>query len=126
MKAEYGKYYLLNSSKSYFCVDIQRSVIFQGTLAVKCGSGYGDSGHFGYLIDTSEKFGPDYETKNEIEFSDEDIIGEYNLKNTPLTYMDFSEDIAYFNKALYEATMLPKKYLPDCYFKSVELLNNLK
>lgn len=45
-------------------------------------------------------------------------------KNTKHTNGDI--DIAYFNKALYEATMLPKKYLPDDYFKAVELLNNLK
>ena len=89
MKAEYGKYYLLDNTKEYFCVDIQRRVKFSGTLAVKCDSGFFNSGHFGYLIDTAEKFGPDYETKNQIEFSDEDVIGEYELKDMPLTYMVF-------------------------------------
>lgn len=93
MKAEYGKYYLLDNTKEYFCVNIQRRVKFSGKLAVKCDSGFFNSGHFGYLIDTSEKFGPDYETNNEIEFGDENVISEYILKDMPITYMDID-----FNK----------------------------
>jgi len=91
MKAEYGKYYLLDNRKEYFCVDIQRCVKFSGTLAVKCGSSFGKDNHFGTLVDTSEKSGPDYDTNNEIEFCDNDIIGIYKLKDMPLLYTDFNQ-----------------------------------
>ena len=47
--------------------------------------------HFGYLVDTSNPYGPDYEQNLcEIEFTDEDIIDEYQLKEMMLPYMDFS------------------------------------
>ena len=89
MKAEYGKYYLLDNSKYYFCIDIRRLVKFSDTLVVKCDSGFLNDGHFGLLVDTTNPNGPDYDTNNEIEFSDEDIISEYTLKDMPLLYMDF-------------------------------------
>ena len=95
MKAEYGKYYLLNPNNSYFSVSLQRSVKFDGLVAVKCDSGFGEDAHFGYLINTENPNGPDYETKSEIEFNDSDIIEEYQLKDMKLIYYDFKNLIKY-------------------------------
>jgi len=89
MKAEYGKYYLLNTNKYYFCPALSREVKFIGNLAVKCDSSFGISAHFGKLVDTRSLNGPDYEINNEIEFEDEDIIKEYTLRDMPIMYMDF-------------------------------------
>ena len=89
MKPEFGKYYLLNTDKYYYCPVLSREVKFMGTLAVKCSSSFGNNAHFGELIDTSNPYGPDYETNNDIEFSDDDVISEYQLKDIPLMYMDF-------------------------------------
>ena len=91
MNAEYGKYYQLNNSKSYFCVTIQRVVKFEGLLVVKSeNAGINDLIHYGYLVDTNNPSGPDYESDIcEIEFKDEDILNEYQLKDMPLLYMDF-------------------------------------
>ena len=89
MKAEYGKYYLLNTDKYYFCPALSRKVKFIGKLAVKCDSSFEISGHFGKLVDTSNSNGPDYETNQDIEFSDNDIISEYQLKDIPLMYYEF-------------------------------------
>ena len=89
MKAEYGKYYLLNVDKYYFCPALSREVKFIGKLAVKCDSSFEISGHFGKLVDTSNPNGPDYETNQDIEFSDNDIISEYQLKDIPLMYYEF-------------------------------------
>ena len=99
MKGEYGKYYLLDIAKEYFSVDLQRKIKFSGvpgTLAVKCGSSFGKDCHFGTLV-ASEKMGPDYDTKNEIEYCDSDITGIYQLKDMPLFYMDFSNMFKYGN-----------------------------
>ena len=89
MKPEFGKYYLLNTDKYYYCTDIGRQIKFMGTLAVKCSSSLGNNAHFGELIDTSNPNGPDYETNNDIVFSDDDVISEYKRKDMPLLYMDF-------------------------------------
>lgn len=93
MKAEANKYYVLNSNNPYFCVTIQRMVKFLGLVAVKAESaGILDKMHYGYLIDTRNPFGPDYENQLcEIEFTDEDIIDEYQLKDMPLMYLDFAQ-----------------------------------
>lgn len=89
MKPEFGKYYLLNTDKYYFCPVLSREVKFIGNLAVKCHSSFGISAHFGKLVDTKNPNGPDYETNEDIVFSDNDIISEYQLKDMPLMYMDF-------------------------------------
>ena len=89
MKAEYGKYYLLNPSNSYFSVSLQRPVRFDGLIAVKCDSGFGKDAHFGYLINTASLNGPDYETDSEIEFVDSDIAGDYKLREMELIYYKF-------------------------------------
>lgn len=88
MKAKYGKYYLLDNTKYYRCVDLQRDVKFTGKLAVKCDSEIGEGLHFGTLINTSEIY-DDLETNNEIVFGDENIIDNYELSKAPLIYMDF-------------------------------------
>ena len=91
MKAEANKFYQLNSANPYFCVTIQRMVKFLGLVAVKAeNAGIADKIHYGYLVDTTNPFGPDYESDLcEIEFMDEDIMDEYQLKDMPLAYMDF-------------------------------------
>ena len=62
MKAEANKFYKLNSNNPYFCVTIQRMVKFFGLVAVKAESaGILNKMHFGYLVDTSNPYGPDYE-----------------------------------------------------------------
>lgn len=88
MKAEYGKYYLLDNTKYYRCVDLQRDVKFTGKLAIKCDSEISEGWHFGTLINTSEIY-DDLETNNEIVFGDENIIDDYELSKAPLIYMDF-------------------------------------
>lgn len=91
MKAEANKFYKLNSANPYFCVTIQRMVKFFGLVVVKAESaGILDKMHFGYLVDTSNPYGPDYEQNLcEIEFADEDIIDEYQLKEMMFTWRDF-------------------------------------
>ena len=86
---EYGKYYKLNNHKSYFCVQLQRMIKFEDLLVVKCSSGFYNGGHFGSLVDTRFPGGPDYDTENEIEFGDEDIISEYHLREMKLIYSEF-------------------------------------
>jgi len=88
MKGEYGKYYKLNNDKFYYCVTLQKSIKFSGILVVKCDSAYGTDLHFGYLVDTGISGGPDYDTNNEIEFCDDDIISEYTKQDMPLYYND--------------------------------------
>ncbi len=88
MEGKYGKYYLLDVSKQYFCVDLQRTIKFDGTLAVKCDCCFGEHSHFGKLINTNFVCGPDYETNNEIEFSDCDIISEYQLRQQKIMYFN--------------------------------------
>ena len=91
MKVELNKYYQLNNSKSYFCVTIQRRVKFEGLLVIKPEKAViDDIMHYGYLVDTNNPSEPDYESELcEIEFKDEDILNEYQLKDMPLFYIDF-------------------------------------
>ena len=88
MKPKFGKYYLLRTNKYYHSIDLQRDVMFKDKVVVKCGSSFGIGGYFGYLVDTSELYN-DMETKNEIVFSEEDVISEYQLSGMPLMYTDF-------------------------------------
>ena len=81
---------------------MQRSVRFDGLVAVKCDSGFGEDTHFGYLINTENPNGPDYETNSEIEFINSDIISEYHLREMKLIYSEFHfwnnciEELFYF------------------------------
>ena len=94
MKAKVNKFYVLRTDNYYFSVDLQRNVKFDSKLIVKCTNhyGYNDTGHFGIILDN---FGmSNYETKNQIQFSDSDIIKEYDYNsNLPLFYMDFQSGI---------------------------------
>jgi len=92
MKAEANKFYKLSSANPYFCVTIQRMVKFLGLVVVKAeNAGISDETHYGYLVDTTNPFGPDYESNLcEITFIDEDIIDEYQLNEMKCPYMDFS------------------------------------
>ena len=73
------------------CNNTKNSKIF-GLVAVKAESaGILDKIHFGYLVDTSNPYDQDYEQNLcEIEFTDEDIIDDYQLREMILPYMDFS------------------------------------
>ena len=89
MQAEFGKYYELSTNKFYFSVDLQRCVKFDSKLVVKCGSSFKGM-HFGNLVDlcVHGPLGVDYDTKHEIEFTDEDIIAEYE-KFRPKPIVDY-------------------------------------
>ena len=90
MKAEIKKTYQLDSNAIYFCPDIHREVKFIGPVVVECTNHFGETNHFGKLADLSSTGnGPDYMSDVEIEFSDDNIICEYELKQMPLMYMDF-------------------------------------
>jgi len=89
MKGEYGKYYLLDNTKYYKSVDLQREVKFSGKLAVKCDSQFEENHHFGMLIDISNIY-DDHITNNEIIFSDDDIIDTYKFFKAPVLYIDFT------------------------------------
>jgi len=91
MTVEYGKYYLLDSNKYYFCPDIGRKVKFMGNVAIKCGSSFGHDSFFGNLIDTSNPDGPDYETNTDIEFRKNDVISEYEMRDMPIIFTDFNQ-----------------------------------
>jgi len=87
MKAEFGKFYILNHNKDYFSVELQRNIKFNEPLIIKCGSGFFKTCHFGCLVNTG--IGNDFITDNEIEFSDEDVVSEYFLQVKPINFVDF-------------------------------------
>ncbi len=89
MKAEAGKFYLLDNDAMYFCVDIQRKVKFADDVIVECTNNFGDAGHFGKLVDAGYTAGPDYVTNTEIEFGDDNVIKEYELKSMPFDIFVF-------------------------------------
>lgn len=81
-----GNLYKLDSSKSYFSVQLQRNVTFEGGLVIKCTNDFGKSGHIGLLVDTSTVNW--IATSNEITFSDQNVICQVEMKNE-LIYQDF-------------------------------------
>jgi hypothetical protein len=85
MTVEYGKYYSLNINNYYYSITLGRKVKFTDTLVVKYNCSHGKI-LFGNLVDVSTTFGPDYNTNNEIEFSENDIISEYEFKDMPIMY----------------------------------------
>ncbi len=103
MKPEPNKYYLLDTNHTYWSIDLKRMIKFVDKLVIKCTAIYNDDMYFGNLINTSEIY-DDLETDNEIEFLEEDIIDEYQLKDMPLIYMDFPyiEKKQENNKCVYE------------------------
>lgn len=90
MKYEVGKYYKLNPSKSYWSVDLQRNVRFDGRVIVKLTNFVNDKAMFGNLVNTGIfAFSPDYDTNNSIEFNENDIIEEYTFNNGSVMFFDF-------------------------------------
>ena len=88
MKAEYGKHYVLDNAKYYWCVQLQRSVQFENPLIVKCNNCFGPfGGHFGNLVNINDI--SDIITNNEIEFFDNDILKEHELNTGKIFYNDF-------------------------------------
>lgn len=83
IKPEIGKYYELDSSFPYWCIDIQRRVIFESPLIIKfTHEVYDESGGFGEIVDIGKGgCGTDLQTKTEIEFNFNDIIKEYEFNN---------------------------------------------
>lgn len=88
MKCKFGKYYLLDLNKTYWSIDLQRSIKFVDKLVVCCESTYQHKLYYGKLVDTPSVYS-DMVTNNEIMFSPEDVIGEYKLQSTPLFFVDF-------------------------------------
>lgn len=94
-KLEIGKCYELDSSFPYWCVNIQKEVIFKSPLIVKFTNEiYCGDGGFGEIVEVSQGvFGKDLQTKTEIEFSLSDVIKEYKFNSDGdrliLCYMDF-------------------------------------
>lgn len=88
---EVGKYYVLNPDRFYFSIDLQRTVKLINPVIVKLTHTSTLGVLFGSLVDVGILI--DIDTNNEIEFKEDDIIGEYELKNTPSMvncYMDFN------------------------------------
>lgn len=89
-KYEADKYYLLNSDKYYFLPVLQRSVKFDGTVAIQLKHFNDGKACGGYLIDLGLSYAsPDYVTNIYIEFSEDSIVSEYNCKSGILFYIDF-------------------------------------
>lgn len=74
-----GKYYQLNPDNFYFSVDLQRSVKFKGPVIVKLTHTSCIGVLIGLLVDTF--ITGDCESNTEIEFFNEDIVGEYTFRN---------------------------------------------
>ena len=92
IKLKIGKYYLLDSRFPHWCVNIQRSVIFDSPLVVKFTHGVlNEEGGFGELVDVGKgAFCTDLQTNTEIEFSADDVIKEYQFNdNGIIFYMEF-------------------------------------
>ena len=77
----FDKYYTLDTNQMYFSIDLQRSVKFTGVLAIKpthcstCGT------WFGKLVDVDLNGLKVYGTNNEIEFTAQNVVSEYEFKN---------------------------------------------
>jgi len=83
---ETNKYYRLDNNRSYFCPTLQCRVKFPDGIVVrptKCFF-YDKSSWFGRIINVGVSI--DYETKNEIEFTEDAVIEEYQFKDKPLAF----------------------------------------
>lgn len=87
---KFDKYYSLDTERMYFSIDLQRSVKFDGILAVKpthrsdpaCDDFKGGGClWFGTLVNVDVNGLHDYDTNNEIEFAAEDVVSEYEFKD---------------------------------------------
>lgn len=88
---EFDKHYVLRSDNYYWCIPIQRRVLFDGPVVVvakqKSANGvFNEPLWFGKLMDTGGMV--DFETNVEIEFGQEDVVREYNLKKGFINYFD--------------------------------------
>ena len=81
---EFDKYYRLKPDGRYWCIPLQTIVSFPDGVVVKAESrsafDIGDKGRvwFGKLVDTRGLM--DYETDNEIEFFEDDVVSEYEFR----------------------------------------------
>lgn len=90
MEIEIGKYYALNPDKFYFSIDLRRTVKFINPVIVKAahvGKVGTENIFFGKLVDVGLSI--DYDTNNEIEFTDDDILREYTFKNVSVANVGF-------------------------------------
>lgn len=82
---EFDKYYRLKPDGRYWCIPLQTIVSFPDGVVVKAESrsafDIGDKGRlwFGKLVDTRGSM--DYDTNNEIEFFEEDVVSEYKFRD---------------------------------------------
>lgn len=90
-KYEVGDLCLLNPENFYWSVELRRNIKFQGhELAIKISRRNGNGKAVGYLIELGNgPFESDYVSKNEILFSDNDIIGDYELCGEKLYYFEW-------------------------------------
>lgn len=83
---ETNKYYRLDNNRSYFCPTLQCRVKFPDGIVVRpinCFF-YDKSSWFGRIINVGVSI--DYETINEIEFTEDAVIAEYQFKDKPLVF----------------------------------------
>lgn len=83
---ETNKYYRLDNSRNYFCPTLQCRVKFPDGIVVRPVKScfYDKSFWFGRIINVGVSI--DCETINEIEFTEDVVIEEYQFKDKPLTF----------------------------------------
>ena len=89
---EAGKYYSLYPNIYYFSIDLQRGVKFNGRVVVCLRHFVDGKPAIGTLVDVGGPGLADYDTENEIEFSENDVIEEYEFNGDgsaiPIFFMD--------------------------------------
>lgn len=95
---EFDKYYKLNPNNYYWCIQLQQEIKFKDRVVVKAtqrtGFNVGENGRlwFGKMV-VRLFTGIDELTETEIEFMEDDVVGEYELQKTPppipFFYIDF-------------------------------------
>lgn len=97
---QFDKYYKLNPNNYYWCIQLQQEIMFKDRAVVKATQrtafDVSDKGRlwFGKVV-VKLISGIDQESEFEIEFLEEDVVGEYKFNDTPpppqilCPYMDF-------------------------------------
>lgn len=95
---QFDKYYKLNPNRYYWCIQLQQSIKFEKRVVVKATQrtafNVGEIGRlwFGKVV-VELISGIDQESEFEIEFLEEDVVGEYDFQSQPppmpFHYMDY-------------------------------------